>query len=92
MSLSLGRRMGKVVVRNTVYREGLPSLPNPSDYYFTLYNDGPGLVTIDPTEMVKRNWMINLLGQALKDRLYVSVSHEDDTNAMVRGVTLYAAE
>jgi hypothetical protein len=50
-----------------------------------LYADS-GVKMIDPTEMVRRNWMFGLLQQALTHGLCVSVVHSDD--AFVQGVTL----
>ena len=41
---------------------------------------------IDPTEMVRRNWMFGLLQRALSHGLCVSVVHSDDE--FVQGVTL----
>jgi hypothetical protein len=41
---------------------------------------------IDPTEMVRRNWMFGLLQQALTHGLRVSVVNSND--AFVQGVTL----
>ena len=67
------------------------NFPMSADHYFVIYHDDPGSVTIDPTEMVKRNWLISLLELALRDHLKVAVSHDDETVAVVRGVTVYGA-
>ena len=83
----IARSMAKVYLRSY-----LPKIPIPLDHIFLIYNDGSGGVTIDPTEMVKRNWLIALLLDSLRNKLKVTISHTDDLDAVVRAVHLYAAE
>jgi hypothetical protein len=62
----------------------------PVYHAFVLYSDGDATM-IDPTEMVRRNWLIGLLQRALADTLEVTILHHDDDHR-VRGVVLHAAE
>ena len=86
-SLDLGRAVGKVYVHSKAVVAGYPI---ESDHVFLLYRDGSAPISIDPTELVKRNWLIGLLQRALADRLEVSISHSTDEAAEVRSVILYA--
>jgi len=86
-SLSLSRAIGKVYVHSSGIIAGFPL---ESDHAFLLYRDGSAPIAIDPTEMVKRNWLIGLLQRALGDQLSVTISHSTDEDAEVRGVTLHA--
>jgi hypothetical protein len=76
--LLLTRQTGKVKVRPIT---GLTAT-------FTLYSDG-GVSMIDPTEMVRRNWMIGSLQQAAAHRLEVTITFPSNTNGRVQQVTLH---
>jgi hypothetical protein len=88
VSIGLGRRMGKLIVRHTTVVHGIPI--GTMDHHFLVYNDGTADVTIDPTELVRRNWIIGLLTTALKDGLQVAVSSDGYQGAFVRQVTVSA--
>ena len=80
-ALMLSRIAGKVDLR-------LPGGSLPETFW--LYMDDSDVDVIDPTEMVRRNWMIGLLQQAAVHRLEVSIDHSSETDAMVDMVTLHA--
>lgn len=77
--LQLSRAIGKVTVRPEF---GLSAT-------FTLYSDS-GVTMIDPTEMVRRNWMIGTLQQAAAHRMEVTISFPSETDGRVRVVSLHA--
>src|SRR5262245_20955528 len=107
-SLELRRSYGKVVIRNFALVEvpqasgtgggggplkpgGYTVVKEAMDHYFLLYNDGD-VSMIDPTEMVRRNWMIGLLERALTEKLQASIIAESEAQGIVQGVELLAAE
>ena len=75
-SLQFDRENGKVELRDEL-GGGLKT--------FHLYAD-TGVSMIDPTEMVRRNWIFGLLQRAVTHGLCVTVIHSQD--AFVQGVTL----
>jgi hypothetical protein len=74
--LKLSREMGTVKLK-------------PSAGTFILYWDHE-VDTIDPTEMVRRNWMIGLLQQAAVHQGEVEIEYTNDTDAAVLAVYLHA--
>jgi hypothetical protein len=107
-SLELRRSYGKVVLRNFallldplnpgteggggLQAGGYTLVKEAIDHYFYLYKDGDATM-IDPTEMVRRNWMIGLLQLALTEKLQVSIiATETQYSSTVQGVELLAAE
>lgn len=80
-NLLLGRDAGKVKV--------IP--PTGGSEEFILYDDFEA-DTIDPTEMVRRNWMIGLLQQAAVHGGEVSIYHPSETDARVDFVELHATK
>jgi hypothetical protein len=57
------------------------------DHEFILYDDGAATM-IDPTEMVKRNWMIGLLQRAAGTDMEVTIAH-NEADSRVQGVILH---
>jgi hypothetical protein len=74
----ISREMGRFVLQSA----GKFSLPAP----LILYKDA-GVDMIDPTEMVRRNWMIGLLQQSLTRRMEVTVVY--GSQIRVQSVTLH---
>lgn len=62
-----------------------------TEHAFFLYAD-QDVGMIDPTEMVRRNWMLGLLQHAFTHGFFVSIDHADEADQMVQRVTLHSAE
>jgi hypothetical protein len=97
-SISLGRSVGKVYILETLATKPYP-LGNKAQaqgqqphlgakliHSFTLYWDTPANAMIDPTEMVRRNWLIGLFEFALREQKDVQVYYKSDSNALVTSV------
>jgi hypothetical protein len=59
----------------------------PSGDNFHLYFDVQ-VDIVDPTEMVRRNWLIGLLQQAAVHQVEVVIEYTDDKNSMIIAVSL----
>ena len=74
--LAVGRDVGKVTIKKNS---------------LTLYDD-TGVNMIDPTEMVRRNWMIGVLQQSLTLGLEVTVVTPSETDSRAEFVILQSPE
>lgn len=79
--VTVARDVGKVWFRTTG-NEGkdLPGITNLNIFY--IYRDGE-TASIDPTEMVKRNWLIILLERAMEHQYPTLITHSSSTSPMV---------
>lgn len=78
--LVISREVGKFRIK--------PSATGPEDT-FILYED-TDVDMIDPTEMVRRNWMIGLLQQSLTRGLEMTVIFPSETDSRVEYVILHS--
>src|SRR5512132_250811 len=78
--LVISREVGKFRIK--------PSAAGPEDTLI-LYED-TGVDMIDPTEMVRRNWMIGLLQQSLTRGLEMTVIFPSETDSRVEYVILHS--